>query len=133
MKNQKIIASILTAIVFSFGFVFNINAADGDVDSSFVSRLFGGIQPGTGLDASTAQSIALQPDGKMLVGGTFKSFANRLQNGIARLNADGTPDYAFYPVVNGVSSHNRGESPTEFIATVLQIGGRRFACSEPCA
>ncbi len=30
-----------------------------------------------------------------------------------------------------VSSHNRGKSPTGFTATVLQICGLLFACSEP--
>ncbi|MCY7345649.1 MAG: hypothetical protein LH614_05445, partial [Pyrinomonadaceae bacterium] len=101
MKNQKTIKLSIVVIALCLTAVFNINAADGDIDSSFVSRLFGGVYPGTGVDASTAESVVLQPDGKMLVGGTFKSFANRLQNGIARLNADGTPDYAFYPAVNG--------------------------------
>ncbi|HLM60912.1 MAG TPA: hypothetical protein VK308_08920, partial [Pyrinomonadaceae bacterium] len=100
-KLRQITLLVLITIGFSFTAQLNVKAADGDLDTSFVSRLFGGIQQGTGVDISTAQSVALQPDGKMLVGGTFTSFASRSQRGIARLNADGSPDYAFFPSLNG--------------------------------
>ncbi len=55
-------------IVLSFAAHLNIDAAD-DVDPSFVSRLFGGLVLGTGVESSTVRSVVLQPDGKMLVGG----------------------------------------------------------------
>jgi uncharacterized delta-60 repeat protein len=82
--------------VFLFVGITTIRAADSDVDSSFVSRLVGG----TNSEFIGVESVALQADGKMIVGGTFKSFASRLQSGIGRINADGSPDYIFNPNVN---------------------------------
>ncbi len=50
-------------------------------------------------------SIVIQIDGKILIGGTFTSITDSIatysRNFIARLNADGTVDTAFNPVVNG--------------------------------
>lgn len=74
---------------------------DGDTDPDFVSRLFGGISDGTGGMHAGVFDIVIQPDGKILAAGEFLSFANRVQRGLARLNADGSPDYAFHPRVNG--------------------------------
>ena len=42
-------------------------------------------------------ALALQPDGKILVGGNFGLVNGESRNGIARLNADGTLDTAFNP------------------------------------
>jgi uncharacterized delta-60 repeat protein len=44
---------------------------------------------------NTTTSIAIQPDGKILVGGTFTTFNDTIVNRIARLNVDGTLDTAF--------------------------------------
>lgn len=59
---------------------------DGSLDASFV--------PGTGPD-SWVNAIALQPDGKVVVGGFFNSFDDVLRNGLLRVNADGTLDAGF--------------------------------------
>lgn len=40
-------------------------------------------------------SITLQPDGKILVGGRFTSYNNIVQNGLIRLNTDGSRDTSF--------------------------------------
>jgi uncharacterized delta-60 repeat protein len=45
--------------------------------------------------SSSVYSIALQPDGKILVGGQFTSFKDKLANELARLNSDGTLDEGF--------------------------------------
>jgi uncharacterized delta-60 repeat protein len=42
-------------------------------------------------------SIALQPDGKILVGGDFSTIGGTERIGIARLNTDGTLDTTFNP------------------------------------
>jgi uncharacterized delta-60 repeat protein len=42
-------------------------------------------------------SVAVQPDGKILVGGTFTSIGGQPRNYIARLNPDGTLDTTFNP------------------------------------
>ncbi len=46
-------------------------------------------------------ATAIQPDGKILVGGTFTTVLGVARNNIARLNSDGTLDTAFNPNANG--------------------------------
>jgi uncharacterized delta-60 repeat protein len=67
---------------------------DGTVDSTF--------NPGTN---SLVQAIAVQGDGKILIGGNFTSVGGATglattRNHIARLNADGTVDMTFDPGAN---------------------------------
>jgi uncharacterized delta-60 repeat protein len=45
--------------------------------------------------------IALQPDGKILVGGEFTTIGGQTRNHIARLHTDGSVDAGFNPNVNG--------------------------------
>lgn len=61
--------------------------ADGTRDNTFV-------QAGAGFDASL-QSLALQPDGKILVAGYFSSYGGEPARDLIRLNADGTRDDTF--------------------------------------
>lgn len=61
---------------------------DGSLDTTF--------SPGTGFD-SYVYSIALQPDGKIIAGGSFTSFNGTICKRIARLNADGSLDNTFNP------------------------------------
>ena len=61
--------------------------ADGSLDTLF--------NPGAGSGGSKVHSIAVQPDGKMLIGGAFTSVAGTARNSIARLNADGSLDTLF--------------------------------------
>jgi len=66
--------------------------ADGTEDLVFSSNI--STIDGTGIARISA--IAVQPDGKIIVGGNFNEIANNLGvNNIARLNADGTEDVAF--------------------------------------
>ncbi len=46
---------------------------------------------------SAVDTIALQQDGKILLGGSFTSILGGVRNGIARLNFDGTLDNTFNP------------------------------------
>ena len=62
--------------------------SDGSVDMGF--------DPGMGAN-SDIYTIALQPDGKILIGGSFTSYNGTLRNGIARLNDNGTLDTGFDP------------------------------------
>lgn len=62
--------------------------ADGSPDASFNS--------GTGASSSVF-AIALQPDGKILIGGAFVTFNGTARSRVARLNADGTIDTSFDP------------------------------------
>ena len=62
--------------------------ANGSLDSSF--------NPRTGV-SGTVSSVALQPDGKVLIGGSFTNVNNTNRNNIARLNANGSLDGSFNP------------------------------------
>src|SRR5882724_6949641 len=62
-------------------------AQAGYIDPSFLNRMSG--------PNSWVWAIALQPDGKLLVGGQFTSFNGVPRNQIARLNVDGSVDTNF--------------------------------------
>ena len=49
---------------------------------------------------SVVRANAVQPDGKILIGGTFTSVLGVARNNIARLNTDGTLDMTFNPNAN---------------------------------
>ncbi len=59
---------------------------DGSLDSSFVLE--------KGADA-TILAIALQPDGKILIGGIFSQYNDVPRKHLARLNPDGSLDVGF--------------------------------------
>jgi uncharacterized delta-60 repeat protein len=62
--------------------------SDGTIDTAFTTN--------TGTAANnTVRSIAIQTDGKILLGGTITTWNDTTVNGIVRLNADGTRDTAF--------------------------------------
>ena len=61
---------------------------NGQVDSTFA--------PGQGANGSV-NAVALQPDGKVLLGGGFTKVGNRNRSGIARLTTAGALDTSFNP------------------------------------
>ncbi|MBE7498473.1 MAG: cadherin-like beta sandwich domain-containing protein [Verrucomicrobiaceae bacterium] len=64
--------------------------ADGTLDTAFSPSL-----------NWLVYAIALQPDGKILIGGDFVNVNGQARNRIARLNADGSLDTSFNPNANG--------------------------------
>ena len=76
-------------------------APDGSVDSSFNIGLGAHEKGGPGVDQ--VDSLAMQADGKILVGGTFTAFGNSTQKYLARLNPDGSPDSGFSAGITGTS------------------------------
>lgn len=60
-----------------------------------------GFNPGLNADNSVF-SQALQPDGRILVGGSFTKLGGQNRTAIARLNADGSLDSAFNPGNDGM-------------------------------
>ncbi len=66
--------------------------ADGSIDTTF--------DPGTGASGSI-RTCALQPDGKILIGGEFLSYNGTARPRIARLNPDGGLDPTFNPGGSG--------------------------------
>jgi len=73
-----------------------------------------GFNPGTGPN-DTVRVMALQPDGKILLGGSFTSVNGIARNRIARLNAGGSVDGTFAPV---------GASDGGVLALALQMNGQ---------
>lgn len=63
----------------------NVN---GSIDNTF--------NVGSGFDQLTT-AIALQPDGKIVVGGMFTTYNGTARSGIARINSDGSIDSTFNP------------------------------------
>jgi len=68
--------------------------ADGTLVTSFNPGAAGGTSP-------SVDSLAVQADGKILVGGQFTTLGGQSCNNIGRLNADGTLDKSFNPGANG--------------------------------
>jgi|JI10StandDraft_1071094.scaffolds.fasta_scaffold30884_2 uncharacterized delta-60 repeat protein len=63
---------------------------NGSIDLTF--------DPGTGFDnIPEYNAMALQPDGKIIVGGNFTSYDGTSRNRIVRINTNGTIDNAFNP------------------------------------
>ncbi|MHC1766458.1 MAG: hypothetical protein AB9869_19510 [Verrucomicrobiia bacterium] len=76
---------------------------DGSLDTAFDAGrgLEGPTGRGEADHFSAPRSIAVQPDGKILLGGGFTRAGGLPRNAIARLNADGTVDPAFAPEIAG--------------------------------
>jgi uncharacterized delta-60 repeat protein len=89
--NKVIISGYFSSIHgISTKYIARLNA-DGALDESF--------NPGLGPD-SYAQVIALQSDGKIIIGGSFRSYNGMSQENLARLNTDGSLDLAFRTTPN---------------------------------
>src|SRR5262249_21623983 len=73
-------------------------STNGIVDTTFnpAPRGLSGLR----LSVAGVQCLALQPDGKILLGGTFISVTGQTRDNIARLNADGSIDPGFNPSAN---------------------------------
>jgi uncharacterized delta-60 repeat protein len=67
--------------------------AEGSLDTSF--------DPGTGVEKAytypQVHTVALQGDGRIVIGGYFRSVSGVARDGIAQLNADGSVDLSFDP------------------------------------
>ncbi len=63
---------------------------DGTEDTAFYTNL------GTGVDNSFIQTMALESNGQILIGGDFTSFNSVTRNKLFKLNTDGTEDTTFY-------------------------------------
>jgi uncharacterized delta-60 repeat protein len=92
---------------------------DGTLDATF--------NPGTTTtetgNASFINSISIQNDGKIIIGGDFISYDGVSRNGIARLNIDGTLDTAGNPGT-GVTESNGGNSYSRINSTFIQSDGK---------
>ncbi len=77
--------------------------SDGSVDGGFSTEEFAWYG-----NTPIIFGAALQPDGKLLVGGEFHSLGAVTTNNVARLNTDGTRDATFSATGGGPSAENVG-------------------------
>lgn len=92
------------------GGVVRLNS-DGSVDASFANTV------GT---ADAVNAIAVQPNGKVIVAGSFISFNNTVRNRIVRLNVDGTLDESF---AVGAGPNGSIESVIVLVDGKILVGG----------
>ncbi|MGO8678444.1 MAG: hypothetical protein ACLQVX_21590 [Limisphaerales bacterium] len=106
--------------------------ADGTFDSSFNGSASG--LEGSGCNVN---SIEVQADGKILVGGTFTILDGQPRSCLGRLNADGTLDSEFNPGV-GLANQGPGASPSVVVLAVqadgkILVGGNFTSLAgQPC-
>jgi uncharacterized delta-60 repeat protein len=79
----------------------NFSSFDGSVAGNIArlnlnGSLDTGFNPGSGADG-TVWAVAVQPDGKILIGGDFNHINGTPRNYLARLNTDGSLDTGFNP------------------------------------
>ena len=77
-------------LFFSSTLLFCAQAGPGNVDLSF--------DPGTGPNVSV-KCVAVQPDNKVLIGGSFSSVSGTTRKRVARLNINGSVDNSFDPAL----------------------------------
>ncbi|MEO7976677.1 T9SS type A sorting domain-containing protein [Flavobacterium sp.] len=96
---------------------------DGKIDTTFDPLL------GTN---NAINSIVVQPDGKILIGGTFTTYNGISRNRIARLNADGTLDTTFNPgtgannIVNAIALQTDGKILISGIFTSYNSTAKKY-------
>ena len=83
-------SDLVRKAIFEFTIVLHVAAlpshtrgAAGDVELSF--------DAGPGVNG-TVRSVAIQPDGKLIIGGAFTTVKGLARVNLARLNADGSGD-----------------------------------------
>lgn len=72
-------------------FAWSANADDGAPDSFFA----------TGVSAKPVRAVAVQADGRILLGGMFTDISGFPTRSVARLHPDGTVDKDFYAAISG--------------------------------
>ena len=89
--NLLLAAALLLALCLP-----SARAADGDVETSFTG-------PSMSSDGGTPGvfGLAVQADGKIVIGGDITSIGGTTRNWLARLNPDGTLDTSFTTIVSG--------------------------------
>ena len=98
--------------------------ADGSLDTAFNPNVGGGFTP-------QVNALALQADGRIVVGGGFTTVGTTARNRLARLNADGTLDTGYNPNANNIvfalALHVDGKMVVAGGFTTLQPNGAASA------
>lgn len=88
---------------------------DGTVDNTFNT----GANPGS---SAVIYSGAIQPDGKIVIGGAFTTLRGVTRNGVGRLNPDGSLDTTFNNASQGTVGVSRGSSATVYSVEIQPDG-----------
>lgn len=96
--------------------------ADGSIDTSFDSSNGAKYKSNN----ATIYAIAVQADGKILIGGYFTSYGGVTQNGITRLNTDGSYDTSFNFGNTGISDGGQIKAISVLSSGKILIGGMTF-------
>ena len=107
VNRASLTVAMLLAITGLLIYVDHSRAAGGDIDPAFNAG-------GSGAD-SAVYALAVQPDGKIVIGGDFTSYNGGGAKRVIRLNADGTRDTNFNALGSGANDsvsathrHNQG-------------------------
>ena len=113
---KEIIITYCALLSFLFGF----SQTPADIDTSFFYS--GGVAPAN----SSINSIAIQLDGKILIGGSFNSYNGTAKQNVARLNSDGSLDTSFLSTANNASSTQGTVNSIEVLNNGTIIMGGKF-------
>ncbi len=70
----------------------------GSVESTATFQV--GTGPTTGVNGGEVVCVAVQTDGKIVIGGSFQNVAGQAHSNLARLNSDGSVDASFNPFIS---------------------------------
>ncbi len=99
--------------------------ADGTLDTSFNPAVGGSEFP-------SVTSLAIQTDGKILVGGYFTEISGQIRNSLGRLNADGSLDTGFNPGVGGSGNTSVNSLVLQADGKILVGGWFTMLGGQPC-
>ena len=100
--------------------IARIDPTTGELDTTFTTNIGTGTEP---INMSRdVYSVVIQPDGKILASGLFDAFNGVVQQGLVRLNSDGTVDTAFNANVAYLFDRTSGDNYALSIA--LQSDGK---------
>ena len=103
--------------VGSNGFVSRINS-NGLYDETFTNPTISGYN-------NSVSAVAIQDDGKILIGGSFNTVNGNTINSICRLNSDGSFDESFEPSGNGFQGfYSMGYDSSYILEIKIQSNGK---------
>lgn len=115
-NGQIVIGGLFTSFNgVSAGRVIRLNSDAATVDTAFNTNT------GTGANGEV-DTIAVQPNGQILVGGSFTAWNGVTANRIVRLNADGTLDTAFMANAGSASNNNVNSIAVQADGRILVAG-----------
>jgi uncharacterized delta-60 repeat protein len=117
-----LVGGMFTSFLAQLGknYLIRLNA-DGTEDTAFSANAV--VSGTTAKFNNTVRAIAVQPDGKILVGGEFTNYATQTgKNYVIRLNSDGTEDTDFSEAA--VASGTTAKFSSTVFAITVQLDGK---------